>query len=350
MGNVKLKSSALLIAISLGIILSAVLTGAVLMIAQQTKSSGQDREGQMAYRAALSGIEDGLLRYKYARSQGKESLIFGDLETNQAKQIMLPENDSPAASYNLSVKMEAISVGSNLEDGNFDEWQSTPNKAIAQNALPLLCDNTLDIDLSYLKNNIAGDKKLKDLTIYFSKPFYFIDGVYNSFTAVEGKEVFSAVNYQLVDLTKTGEEQLLEEKTNNEASNHSLPIASTTINSCASNSECHLKIKPQAVVGINNDFESFGRFNASGVATTKSKYIFFKIKALDSSDNVILPTADKPGAIIVEAVGKAGEAQRKLQAKIDASTGAYVGLADFGIFCGKNCQMPSASQSITPAL
>lgn len=341
--KLKFKSSALLIAIAMGIILSALLTGAVLMISQQTKQSGQDREGQMAYRAALSGIEDGLLRYKYARSQGKESLVF---RTLPSQVIANKTVDSPKVSYDLSVKMEALSVGNNLEDGNFNNWQEAPKQAITQKALRLLCDDTLDIDLSYLINNFSTP--LDNLTIYFSKPFYFTvtDGLYHKF--FDSDVVFSAVNYQLVDLSKTGEEQLLDEKTNNIISSHAMTI--NGLDKCTALSECHLKIKPQAAQIISDAHTAAGRLSAngvSGISGDNPKYIFFKISAKHVTD-IIPPTLDKPGTIIIESVGKAGEARRKLQAKIDASTGAYVGLADFGVFCGKNCQMPNINPTATP--
>ena len=333
----KIKSSALLISLILGVVLSGILVGIVLYVGQQAESSAQAREGSIAYRASLSGIDDGLLRYKSASSQGKVHELFSEKQN-----VILSEGDSEMVdiNYDISFKMDSLSVGDNL-GGNAEilSWEDDADEAVDQGAIPLLSDNFIDIDLTYLANN-GG---IGSVMIFYSNPFYKnSEGDYDLIPS----NPLSAVNVKLLDISKKGEQQMIFEKTNNSSALNRIQV--DQVDSCTGayssgipTKNCHLQIKPQVAFVNNPVDEASNRLTGGGLVSISEKYIFFKIRATDSSGNIIEPTGDMPGNITLESVGYAGEAVRKLQAKIDAGSGNYVGLLDFGVYCGDKCEMPS---------
>jgi hypothetical protein len=342
----KIRSSALMISLVVGIVLSGILVGIVLTIGQQTQSSAQARDGAIAYRAALSGIEDGLLRYKQAVSQGKMAELYGDSGNN----IVIADGDenSPKISYDLSMRMDSISVGNELDGNKADvmNWYNDAQEALKQGALPLLSDDFIDLDLTYFINN--SEIGLSTIEVFYSSPFvkqddgtYSREPFYGPVFDATYRRAFTAMNYKLIDLDEKGEEQVVSEKTNAYETMRGINISNSALRFCKS---CHLQIKPQVAFLQNTTIdqaanrlsgESIDEFAPSG------KYVFIKIRAKDKDGNIIESTSDKPGTITIESVGHAGEAYRKLQAKIDASSGSYVGLLDFGIYCGERCNMPS---------
>lgn len=346
----KIRSSAILIALVIGIVLSGILAGVVLLLNQYSQSSSQTREGKAAYRAALSGIEDGLLRFKYALAQGKIYSLY-----SQDKDLPILQNDrnSPDILYDLTFKMDSISIGDRLGSTRADvqRWKDDANEAIAQKAQPFLSDDTVDIDLTYLLN--FSSNGLKSIKIYFSNPFVKdASGNYSRQPFLDlSPKPFSAVLVRLIDASKLGEEQLIFEKVNNNLATNEIQISD--LSRCKSSGSfssdvkrCHLQIRPQVAYyqsGVDRAANRFSGENIKPVAG-ENKYIFFKIAARDNWGRLITATDDKPGTLTIESIGKAGEARRKLQAKIDSSSGKYIGLFDFGIYCGDKCNMPSVHQ------
>jgi len=339
---IKLKSSALIIALIVGIVLSGILVGVVLTLGQYSKSSGQAREGKIAYRAALSGVEDGLLRFKYALSQNKVSSLYG---TQNNLVILKDDANSVDILYDLTFKMDSISVGTKLSGANVDiqNWKDDADNAIAQKAWPILSDEMIDIDLTYLLN--IAPKKLGSVEIFYSNPFVKnANGEYtqNPFGNIS-PEPFSAVVVKLTNISNLGEEQMIFEKINNNRATNKIQVGNLA--KCRGNADtkqCHLQIKPQIAYTENAVDRAANRLSGEAIemVANANKYVFFKIRARDTSGNLVQPTDDKPGTLTVESVGKAGEAVRTIQAKIDAS-GKYIGLLDFGIYCGNKCNMPS---------
>lgn len=342
----KLNSSALIIALIVGIVLSGTLVGVVLTLGQYSKSSGQAREGKIAYRAALSGVEDGLLRFKYALSQNKVSSLYG---TQNDLEILKDDENSVDILYDLTFKMDSISVGTKLGGANVDiqNWKDNADNAIVQKAWPVLSDEMIDIDLTYLFN--IAPKKLGSIEIFYSNPFVKNDdGKYTQgpFEGLSPKP-FSAVAVKITNISNLGEEQMIFEKINNNRVTSKIQVGNIAECKGGSNTkQCHLQIKPQIAYTENAVDRTANRLSGEGIEAVASanKYVFFKIRAKDTNGRLIESTDDNPGTFTVESVGKAGEAVRTIQAKIDAS-GKYIGLLDFGIYCGNKCNMPSVRRT-----
>jgi len=322
MKNKKIKSSSLLIALVLGLIIMVIVIGIAAAIAVRSKLSAQARDGKIAYRAALSGIDDGLMRYKYAKAAGFETQLF---KATLGNFLISVDPRLPQASYDLSFKINPPNVGSltaaNLPDDNSPRAQM---------------DNVIDIDLYYLQHiSLSG---LGSAEIYFTNPKYPENNKLDGY--------FTAMNYRLINDVKVGtmeNEQLVKEDTNLEVSNHTMVVYLN--GACQiSNSRCHLKIKPQTASlsqtsDILNSSASRRISGATGQAAISGKYVNYAIRVRDINGNYIdIPSTDTPGTIVITSIGKAGEAERKLEARIDASSGNYLGLFDYGVYCGDKCE------------
>jgi hypothetical protein len=110
-----------------------------------------------------------------------------------------------------------------------------------------------------------------------------------------------------------------------------------------------LRIKPYAA-----SLNSFAQTNSvtqrlDGVTEAQfatGKKIAYAIEARDRLENLLPESEYSPGTLIISSVGRAGQATRKIQAKIDLSSGKYLGLFDYGVFCGSSCGgLEGASQS-----
>jgi hypothetical protein len=346
---IKLRSSALLVAMSVGIVLSGLVVGVALTTGEYFKLSGQSREGKVAYRAALSGIDDGLLRYKYASAEAKTS----DLYNVKDEEITLINGDS---SYKLSFVFDSIRVGSGTlfspggsRSGLWNDRSVASLKRLIQfGAKVANVDDVIDIDLSYFARLSQENDKIDKLYIYFTNPFI---GTPDSPVFLPAR-YFTALNYQLTDLTdvSTGGEdsQLIGEGTNDARDAWFIQVSD--INQCMQSSKsCHLRIKPYAA-----SLNSFAQTNSvtqrlDGVTEAQfatGKKIAYAIEARDRLENLLPESEYSPGTLIISSVGRAGQATRKIQAKIDLSSGKYLGLFDYGVFCGSSCGgLEGASQS-----
>jgi hypothetical protein len=151
------------------------------------------------------------------------------------------------------------------------------------------------------------------------------------------------MSYQLInvgDIASGGEKsQLIDEATN--TSTASSTVAVSKIGDCMiSGTSCNLRVKPLAV-SVNSFTGATGERRLNGVtdsAFAKGKKIAYAIEARDSQDGLLEEATTSPGTLIISSVGVAGQATRKIEAKIDLSSGKYLGLFDYGVYCGKECE------------
>ena len=336
MKSVKLKSSAILLALALGVMFSGLVIGISVAMSQYSKISAQAREGKLAYRAALSGIEDGLLRYKYARALNLEDSIFGELgEFNIANQSPLINPTQPSARYKLAIKMDSVSVGKGVVVNNI--LSDIDNLSDPDNAAKGFIDQTTDINLTYLTANLpSGDSPLDIITIFFTPPYQEVTG--NDPQQISG--YFTALNARLINVSASAEEQLVWEKTIVSPTDNKILISEVGIDKCKlAGANCHLRLKPQlASTTIPFNGNVARRISGSGnTLPASNKFTFYAIRAMREDGSTILPTGNEPGTITISSIGIAGQAVRKLDAHINAGNGNYLGLFDYGIYCGSEC-------------
>ena len=317
---IRVKSSALLIAIIIGVVLTTAVTGVALLVNEHTQMSGQARDGKIAYRAALSGVEDALLRYKYARSQNEESDLFGDL----GEMYISGNSRPPKASYKLNVDISSLSFGD--KDNLSNEATGKTQKM----------DDVIDINLSPALKSALGKKKLRRIEIYFSKPY--LKNANNSGSLVT--DSFTALNWKLVDISESNvaESQLVAEETNFNKAKSKMTVNDIDTR-CLISSKCHLRIRPQ----FGKDVISADAGRVAGETESPGgKYIYIALRSYDTNNKMFPVENDSPGTIKITSIGIAGQARRKIEAKIDASSGAYLGLFDYGIYCGDKCDWGSS--------
>lgn len=309
----RLKGSAVLIALSIGLILSATVFAAAAVISMRSQSLLKSIEGNVAYHAAVSGIEDGLLRYKYAASEGKAEEVFVDFGD---KNISV----DPKVQYGLKIINE--SVGAPMVSSYYGSW---PNVDLSK-ASKLDADDTIDLNLSKIGE---GGGKLSAINIYFSAPNYMDGG--------ESKKVsnaFTALNYRLVNTAnQDAQMQIISEKTNTQIDAKMISV--DKVNMCESLSSCHLKIKPQ-VVSRSLAFNPETKKLIGAGSDKQGKFIYYVLEA-KFDGNISINDNAKVGTIRIISVGKTGRTSRKVETIIDSSTGANLGLFDFGIYCGNQC-------------
>lgn len=322
----KYKSSALLIALALGVVVSGLVIGASVAMSQFSKMSAQSRDGKLAYRAALSGIEDGLLRFKYAKADNNTQELFGNLG-----KTTIPNSGGTEMSYQLGFKTDSLSVGDISYIGSGASLRSLLDQALARR---INIDDTIDIDLTYFTSKAQGPEELlTDLKIYFTSPYANTTPLPTSLA----NDYFTAMNARLVDASSTlsGEGQLIWENTNTDPSQSMIEIGDF-VKCQMTNVTCHLRIRPQIASRILPfNAQQAGRITGAG-ESDQSRSIFYAIEA--TTDKKLKPTQNSPGTLIISSIGSAGGARRKIEAKIDSSNGGnYLGLFDYGIYCGSKC-------------
>lgn len=326
----KLKSSALLVALVMGIVLSGIVSGAAILMTENIRATNQGRDGEIAYRAALSGVEDGLLRYKYYHSKNQDS----ELLTGQSENSLTESGRVPLTSYILSFKMSSLVVGdpNAIQRINRLEYTSDDVNNLEKSQKAQV-DDTIDIDISSYFNQSSN---LSSLKIDFSQPFI---------TKPDGNPqnldgYFTAMNYQLIDIAASGEQQKIKEETNFVPTNNELTIQG--LGSCTSSSvKCHIRFRPQVALTsstISTDPVVSHRLD-QGSNTAPGKYVYFAITAT-SNNQPYDKSLDKPGTIKMTAIGIAGNSRRKLVATIDSTRGVYLGIFDYGVYCGESCIFP----------
>lgn len=329
----KIKSSAIIIALVVGILITIITTSVLLIVQQRLQITAQSRQGKQAYHAALSGIEDALMLIRQAKATNQLASILN--YSNLGVELSAEQGDRRKVSYDLSIASDAISsfpddfdlldpiaLGAKLAKLNDDSAVSDFGSAIDKfNKINV--DNSFEIDISKVD--------VSKISIYFSKPHYL-----NSV----GKPTYlnnylTALNLQLIKTGATGEKQLVYEHTSDSADKN-LEILSAKIGICkAGGGTCKIKIRPQAVSSASNPIYDGSN---SSLREKAGKYIYFAVVAKDRFGAIISGSEDKPGVIRIDAVGYAGQAVRRLEAKVDLTSGSYLGLFDFGIYCGEKCE------------
>lgn len=328
----KLRSSAIIIALVVGMIMSVVMIGSSLIVGQRLQISAQSRQGKLAYRAALSGVNDGMMLIKQAIAQSKLDAVVGQptvssvlLSPNaSSREIRYEYNISSGAISSFPSRYKTLTIG-NLRAKLTQLAQDNAVSAIGATQIEefskVNADNVVDID-------IPDTIDPSEFRVYFSRPHY-----YDSSTGLPTYFVgyYTAMNARLIDVSKSSESQVVYETTSKSETDAFVSVNTTKIDLCKTSGKCKLRIRPQVVkkgtAGLSGDH--------AGDRT--GKFIYLAVLARDSA-GLIGYGDSKPGVVMIESVGYAGQAARKLQAKVDTTTGTYLGLFDFGIYCGDKCQ------------
>jgi len=329
----KYNSSAIIIALVVGMIMSVVMIGASLIIGQRIQISAQSRQGKLAYRAAMSGINEGLMLIKQARGQGILENVIGQ---STREYTLIPESTSQREiKYEYVISPGGLS-GFPRQYVNLTpaEFNSTMNKLWRDNAaLPagLGAENIEKFSKSNVDDVVSVDFPADfdpwTFDIYFSRPHYYnATGVPTYYTGY-----FTPLNVRLIDNSKGAEEQVVFEKTVTSQTEGKVSIDRVKIALCVSGGKCKLRIKPQVAL------KGTKLKGAVGAGSPAGKFVYYAVVARNSFDEIIGYEEAQPGVISVESTGYAGQAVRKLQARVDTTTGRYLGLFDFGIYCGDKC-------------
>lgn len=330
--NKRQRSSAIIIALVVGMIMSVVMIGASLVIGQRIQISAQSRQGKLAYRAAMGGINEGLMLIKQARGQGVLENIIGQAssftllpEASSQREIRYEYNilsggisSFPKQYFSLSraqLNTELLKLGADSAATGTGMGVQNIEKFSRLNV-----DDVVDIDLPDDFNPLNFD-------IYFSRPHYYnATGTPTYYT-----DYFTPLNVRLIDTSKSAEGQVVFEKTVTSQTERKLSIDQNKISLCVMGGKCKLRIKPQVAL------KGTKLKGTVGVSAPSGKFVYFAIVARDSAGVLIGYEDARPGVITVESTGYAGQAARKLQARVDTTTGKYLGLFDFGIYCGDKC-------------
>lgn len=328
----KQKSSAIIIALVIGAIMSVVMIGSALIISQRIQISAQSRQGKIAYRVALSGIEDGLMLVKQAKARGVLKNVLGaNLSGNT---LLASSSDQNRLYYDLSISSDAISsFPADFESLSSSQLQTQLLKLGGDNAVSSLgveqieefsklnVDNTLEI-------NIPEGFSPQSFTVYFSRPHY-----YDQSTGLPTyySNYFTPLNIELIDISARAEGQLVYDQTVDSQTQTSVQIDQSKFASCLINHSCKVKIRAQAA-------KKGTTFDGGGTSSISGKFIYLAVVARDGSGNLLDYSEDRPGTIRISSTGYAGQAVRKLSAELDLTTGEYLGLFDFGVYCGDKCE------------
>lgn len=328
--NKKQKSSALIIAIVVGAIMSVVMVGSSLIIMQRLQISAQSRQGKLAYRAALSGIEDGLMIVKQAEANSTLSKVLGT--TLSGNTILEASADQTRIYHDLQISSGAISsfpsIYSNLSVSQLDTQLTKLGGDNAVSAIgvsniekfsKLNIDDTIEV-------NIPPDFDPQTFGIYFSRPHYYVAGLPTYYA-----NYFTPLNIQIIDTSKSGEQQLAYDETVADQTISTVYIDPSKFSACAVTGSCKLKIRAQAA-------KKGTLLDGGGSSVVSGKFIYLAIVARDAYNNLLNFEDARPGVITVSSTGYAGQAVRKLSAEVNSTTGAYLGLFDFGIYCGDKCE------------
>lgn len=276
-----MKASAVLIALISGTILTAILSLTILASSQDINSILKSNDQVIAESLARNGIEEGLLRYRIA------SLGF-----NLEKVYLLPSTDQKSPS-SFAIKMDALSFGG---DYGASDWLDQADFAQSQGALPVKSSDELNIDLNYLYKFASEKERPTNIEIKFSNPFVLQGG------QLEKASSYSTISYELIDSTQNNKVISKGQARSNDS--HQISVSGLSV--CISpDTSCKLKI-------------------TSG-SLDKSARAFMKIQA-KSSSGIIEPKQDKPGTVVIDAIGNYSRAKVELTAKFDTLGGKYLGI------------------------
>jgi len=193
--------------------------------------------------------------------------------------------------------------------------------------------------LSPYLNLSENHDRVHTIRVYFSNP----RSVNEQGAEETINNSFTAMNIKLVDTsaTKTAENQLIKEETNTDQKGDKSVMQIDNVDILCPSSEqvksqCHLRIRPQ--LAISTISEKAKRI--AGANGGEGRFVYLAIDARDSAEpenKIIKNAGDRPGTILITSIGLAGQAKRKLEARVDAGSGSYLGIFDWGVYCGKAC-------------
>lgn len=286
--SVKIKSSAILIALFVGTILMAILSIAALEGQKMVSSIISNSDMTLAEIAAESGLEQGRFLYEKEISAGK------NYYSKAPVLVSLPSVGRKSESFDYQIKMQALTVG---KDFSASDWLSDAKKAQMQNALLVNNADEFIIDLDYLFHFAPQKERPTSLIVTFSNPFK-VKG--NEFLVISDNNAKINLSWELIDQVSG---QKITSGSQNSVNNHKMQV--NGMENCSASKKCLLKIKE-----LSSPKEAVG---------------FIKIEA--KSANGLLPyTGDRPGTIIIESNGKYGLAKKKLQAKYESLGGKFLGI------------------------
>ncbi|PIT97564.1 hypothetical protein COT77_00845 [Candidatus Berkelbacteria bacterium CG10_big_fil_rev_8_21_14_0_10_41_12] len=298
----KMKSSAMLIALMIGIIISGAVATISTLISINVKSAGQIRDGKSAYYAAYSGIQEGVLMYQYAVSQNKLNALLSQNNLFTITRDINP-NDPRDPSFEAKIEINPLSIGL-VPDGAMD---SGP----AQEGPKLNIDDSLDLILE---------------TGQYAR-FYWSDPMKKNGTGLADYQTI--INYQMFNDSANGEQQIMQQRIITQRQIDEPSQYYVNIGPCSNGTNfCRLRITARIKPRNSSVFDYVDKFNGQGQGA--GNFIYYAINP--GNDN------NSDYNLAITSIGKAGLAQRKLIAKFNTITGKYVSLFDYAIYCGDKCE------------
>lgn len=259
------QGTAILIAIFLVAVFGAAAVGITKVVVTEVRSSRLSTEALTAFYAAEAGIEDALARYRF-----DHDIVVSN-----------PEIINLSADPNIYYKLKV------WRHSNNTDWQAMQKDAVRE------------FDLT----NLKGER----IKIEWRRPLYGSQRKYET-----------VMQWQLIDPTKSGDQQVLVEGSNGAASKDSrqpnFAQRSQELNIPPGSGKRKLKLHAYIVKSDLSSGES------GGIVEYR----------LTSDSNRPIDT----GFTTIESTGYLGNTQRKLQLVIDNSTGKAVSLFDYSLFIG----------------
>ena len=296
MHSIKLRAFAVLITFFIGSVLSVILITALISVMKSSDKLKVTSSESLAYFAAKSGINEGLLKYK--KFQSDPGRLFESIPSRS-----VDINDSKA-SYDLSIGVSPLSLGGDLNASN---WYSDSQQAAKQKAYEITGDKDFYINL---KPFFSADQanRPQEITLYVSDPFKLENNALNQFS-----DSTARISYSLKDGSK-----ILGSQTIETGKSHELDVDG--LGNCSSDGAmCELKIS---------------------INPGSSHHVFLKIKAEDSR-GAMKASEDEPGTILIHSVGYFLKDKVDLVYKIDSS-GKALGMFYEGVKCTDSCYAESA--------
>lgn len=289
-----------------------VITGAVGLIlvsvagftARELRITTALEDSSIAYAAAEAGIEEGLLRWRYARNtelpqaEMQESveraervnLTTGDIQTNVPLGEVLIQ-DATHSVYDLRMwyKTPQVGLATDLESSTHEK--------------KLFKDQTLEMDVS----NLRGE------TLLFR--FATVPGT-NRSARIETRVIAEDAEGNVTELcANAGCKQLTPDPVTRSQVTITVPQGPDTL-------AYRLRVKPFIFITGNPLIDAGAE-----------SYITYAIELPGASVNRTTRLLDD-GITYIEATGYYGSAKRKLLAKVDRRSGTVLGVYDFALYAG----------------
>jgi len=277
---IRLKSSAVLIALLMGALLTALLSLTVISTNQTVSKIFSSQDRPVAISAANSGLEIGMEKYNKSIEQG-----HADFKPSGGELFKV---GNKRAGYKTNLKMNSLTYGREFTKS---DWLNSPKIARDQQAFLMKANQEINIDLDYLFK-------------YADKPNR-IDLRFSNFFKEQGETLAVSNNklkadYALVD--KANRDKVISSETT-QSLGETLSVKSLSF--CSEmNSKCTLKIKAGGQSG---------------------EWVFLKIQAR-SIKGVIPSTNNPPGTLEVSSTGTFGRSEVMIDKKFSGLGGELLGI------------------------